>query len=153
MKKLIYGIAVLALFSCESDVLNSQLENSPKIESTNTDDALARKVIFQASWDEWGRTSKQCNGWGLCNFHSCWFCESTGKYSGKVEVDSVTKEGYLFVVLDPNDLVQNDAIIGNSVFYVDNDIDNSIATLHQGAYNFDSSIGEFGGYKIAITVK
>lgn len=141
------------LFSCESESLNSQVENSSLNESTVDNSTTAKKVIFYASWDEWGRASRDCDGWGLCNFYSCWFCEEPGQYSGKVEVDDITNEGFLYITLDPTESIQNDAILGESIFYVDEDIDNSIATIHRGEYDFDSTIGEYGGYKIDITVK
>ncbi|MCJ7934712.1 MAG: hypothetical protein MUW56_14065 [Chryseobacterium sp.] len=154
MKKLILAIAVLTLFSCEtesrtdSNDLNSNLTKTEKVKTNST----AKLSIFQASWDEWGRASKSCAGWGLCNFQSCWFCK-LGKYTGKVEVDEFTMEGFLYVALDPTDATQAQAIKTQETFFVDQDINNSNAVVYKGEYKFDASIGNYGGYQIPVTVK
>lgn len=156
MKKLILTISVFCLFSCETESERSNLNESnvtsaQKIALNNS--ANAKKVIFYASWDEWGRASKGCDGWGLCNFQSCWFCEPLAKNVGTVEVDATTLDGYLYIALDPSDATQAAAIKARETFYVDQDINNPNATVYKGAYSFDPAIGNYGGYQLNITVK
>lgn len=144
---------VFMLISCQSESLQDDMNNTISTKKEISSSLTAKKVIFYASWDEWGRSSKNCAGWGLCNFYSCWFCEPKGKYSGKVEVDDVTKDGTLFIELNPTESIQNTAITEQSPFYIDNDIINENAILHKGEYQFDNTIGEYGGYKVNITMQ
>lgn len=154
MKKLIIAISLLSLFACKKGVDKGNLNDSySKMPKTEMQTITRKKVIFDAHWTEWGRTSRACAGWGLCNFESCWACEPLGKYSGKIEVDEDTKNGYLYVSLDPSEKIQNTAIQNKEVFYVDKDIEDKNAIIHQGEYKFDSSVGKNGGYKVNVTAK
>lgn len=159
MKKLNSFIRFAVLFpafvlmSCGTGDQQEELINSTiKQESNNP--SSSKKVIFSATWDDWGRTSRECKGFGLCHYNSCWFCEPLGgKYSGKVEVDDETNLGFLFIELDPSEEIQHDAISNESIFYLDNDLVSNNVTLHQGEYQFDSTVGSYGGYKINVSVE
>lgn len=154
MKK---NLFLVATFFCASIFLTSCTKeelptNSANKVETSTIKPQAKKYIYYATWSEWGRTSKNCAGWGLCEFSDCWFCEGS-KYSGQVIFDSETKQGHLIIKLDPSEQIQNTAIQQQSPFFIDEDINNTNSILHKGEYLFDSKIGTYGGYKLNITIK
>lgn len=147
---------LLVLNSCNRD---EQFQNNDKqqfsnVKSENNKSLTSKKYIYHATWDAWGRTSQGCKGFGLCHFQSCWFCEVGGnKNSGEIEIDESTKQGYLYIKLDPSDKVQDRAIIEKFVLYIDNDLFNNDVTLYKGNYIFDSKIGNYGGYKVMASAK
>jgi hypothetical protein len=121
-------------------------------------------VIF-ADWTEWGRTSKNCKGFGLCNFQSCTFCctengvivECNNKNrvpnSGVIEIDKVTNEGFLTISLDVAFKEQNDAVKNTETLYLDEDLHSGNITLYKGEYKFNNSVGRYGGYLIKASLK
>ena len=162
MKKIFYLsnliLFLITLLSCENSDNLSEIKSN-----NNTLSSLSAKKeyhIYFADWDEWGRSSKSCNGWGLCNFRDCWSCcvdegvilncnEKTVNYnSGKVVLDSETKQGFLIIELNINNNIQKQAIINKEILSLDNDLTSTKTILHKGEYVFDSSIGKYGGYKI-----
>jgi hypothetical protein len=124
------------------------------------------KHIYYAAWDEWGRTSRDCAGNGLCNFRDCWFCctendvivdcdsrqSRAGEYA-TIMIDADTKKGDFIIELNPNIVEQEAAISNQSIFYIDEDLETDDFILHQGQYPFDSQIGTYGGYRLDITQK
>jgi hypothetical protein len=117
--------------------------------------------VYYIEWDgEWGRTSKDCQGWGLCNFKSCWFCcelngciidcSSNEKMygAGIVEINPKDNTGFLIIQLSPDNEAEKKAISNNEILYVDEDIVNCDVTLLKGEYSFDKSIGKYGGYQV-----
>lgn len=160
MKKLTYFGAFLMLvgftvISCEKEVKTgkSEQENTSSI-SVEGNELDKKPVIYYATWDEWGRASKKCDGWGLCNFEDCWFCDDgTPSYRAPVTVvNPITGKAFMSITLDPNDKFMAEAIKTKEDFYVDQDIVNKIATIHAGAYKYTPSIGKYGGYKLRVTV-
>lgn len=119
--------------------------------------------IYFADWSEWGRTSKDCKKFGLCDFVDCWACCEQGGVivdcptaeripnSGTITIDLQTNIGYLVIELDPLYSDQADAILNQKTLYVDEDIVKSNAILHSGEYLFDPTIGEYGGYSLDVT--
>lgn len=115
-----------------------------------------RYYIYYAHWDEWGRSSRNCAGWGLCNFDDCWFCDvdnRPSKNQAKVIFDKETGEGHMYIELKISDPQQADAINNESKFYIDEDIEKPNSILLKGVYDFQPEIGKYGGYKLAIKVK
>ncbi|KGO90509.1 hypothetical protein Q764_02880 [Flavobacterium suncheonense GH29-5 = DSM 17707] len=68
--------------------------------------------------------------------------------SGKIVLDTDTKQGFLFIELNANDSIQNQAILNKETLYIDNDLTSTRTVLYKGEYAFDPSIGKHGGYKI-----
>lgn len=149
----------LTFISCETNQANESV--SP--EYSLKPGPVTFKLVF-ITWDEWGRASKDCNGWGLCNYTWCTFCcldefenitpcpksnESLeNRNTGTVEIDPDSHEGFLYIKLDNSKPEQNDAILNEKEFFIDQNISIDGITLHQGIYQYDSSIGSRGGYKI-----
>ena len=149
MKKVFLGLVATILISFTFTSCESENQKSNKKDTTT-----GRWYIHYADWDDWGRTSRNCAGWGLCHYTDCWFCDVNDKHHrGKVVFDEETRDGFLIIELDPTDDIQYVAIKEQKIFYVDDDIDNPNSILHKGEYEFDKEIGEFGGYKLDITVK
>lgn len=148
-----------AFVSCET----SQTNETSNHENLSRSSPVRLQIIY-ITWDEWGRASKDCKSWGLCNYTSCSFCcldendkivpcpksdkDLENKIAGSVEIDLDTNQGFLYIELDNSKTDQNDAILNEKDFFIDNDISNDGVTLHQGVYNYDSSIGLRGGYKV-----
>jgi hypothetical protein len=148
-----------AFVSCETSQTNERAIH----ENLNKSSPVRLQIIY-ITWDEWGRASKECSGWGLCNMTSCTFCcldendnivpcpknnESLqNKMAGSVEIDLDSNEGFLYIELDNTKTDQNEAIVNGKEFFIDQDISNDGITLHQGVYQYDATIGLRGGYKV-----
>lgn len=155
VKNLIYPLlGVWAFVSCErNETIGSSVKDRVAVEDVQS---RRPKYIFYASWSEFGRTSRSCKGFGLCEFYSCWFCDGNRddrKYSARVEVDKETNVGYMFIELDLNDEIQKNAFLNKSSFFIDEDLISENVILKSGEYMYDKSIGENGGYKIDVFVK
>ena len=144
---------VMSFSACKRDT-GPQVQPSTQKTPINLS-AQSKKYIYYADGDGWGRESSDCNGWGLCKFRDCWFCEveELDVHVGTIEFDDETNEGFLIIKLDPSEAIQDSAIANQWTFYVDQDIYNPNSTLHKGAYAFDSTVGSYGGYRIPITIK
>ncbi|PYE78632.1 hypothetical protein DFQ11_1255 [Winogradskyella epiphytica] len=172
MKKLFSMLSILSislsvvLFSCESDEAIQNVDNQETniVSEINAKSGPVKFKVYFATWDEWGRSSKDCKGWGLCNYTSCWFCcidenedivdcntSQSVDNSGTITINPITNLGHLVIELNPSVTIQNDAIVNQKTFYIDNDIITTDAIVHKGDYSFDSSIGLFGGYSIDVT--
>jgi hypothetical protein len=140
------------LLSCEKE--QQRTAEQPAVIEKTTPEPTGNEVIYHASWDEWGRTSKGCKGWGLCNFSDCWGCDPNAAEinTGVVIVNNQTGVGFMYIELNPAHSMEAAAIQQHSVFYVDQDIVNPNSILHHGAFSFQQSIGNYGGYRIPITV-
>ena len=154
MKNIILIFVLFTIFfsSCEKD---NQIEKNQVSTKTVTNVRNARWYLYYCSWDSWGHGSS-CTGMGLCNYTDCWFCnvdDIQSPHIGQVFYDKITKEGFLIIKLDLSEQIQKDAISNKSDFYVDNDIEKSNTILRKGIYSYDKTIGEYGGYKLNITVK
>lgn len=158
MKKVLFHLVFIFLIffgvtSCE----NESQDNLPNKEAYSEINNLNGKwYIYYCEWDEWGRSSRDCLGWGLCNYYDCWDCninDKIWKHKGKVIFDDITRQGFLIIELDILDDIQKIAIENQEIFTIDEEINNPNSILHKGQYQFDSSVGIHGGYKINITVK
>lgn len=116
--------------------------------------------IILANWDGWGRTSKDCRGFGLCNFTSCTFCCTENDVivncndkqiipnAGIISMDPETKEGFLTITLSPVNETQRQAIEQKLALYLDTDLTSDTITLVKARYAFDPSVGKYGGYRV-----
>lgn len=131
--------------------------------------------IIIVQWDEWGRASKNCGGWGLCNAE--WFPleeapavdevpELEGKASKSylspknggstiLEFDSKVNKYYIDILLAED--VPSDVPSASLTFKIDKDfsldVKNAIGEnliFHTGIYLFDKSLGNSGGYRIYL---
>jgi len=141
-------MATSFLVSCEKEDAVSTTD------AKSNNSLFAKPVIYYATWDEWGRAKRGCDGWGLCNYTDCWLCDDGMPATNWAPViyDDQTGEGTMNISLRPEVEIEHYAIAHHSPFNVDADIVNPGSTLHAGVYQFDPSVGEHGGYKIPITV-
>lgn len=163
------GAALLAtgFYSCsnENEVIESKESQDFSILSRDADypEEPVLGHIYFATWSEWGRTSKSCKKFGLCNFVDCWACCSKGnvivdcktgssvKNSGTIYLDD-NGEGFLFIKLDPNYNEQAEAIQSRKTLFIDEDLYSENCKLSKGEYLFDLNIGSYGGYKIKASL-
>ncbi len=150
MKKLIYSIITIMLLS-----LSGFAQNQP----------VKEFHIIYADWDGWGRTSRDCKGFGLCKFTSCTFCCTEGDVivscndnqkvpnSGVIKIDEKTNQGFLTIRLDISIKEQNDAVKNKETLYLDEDLISENIILYKGEYNFDPSLGNDGGYIVRASLK
>lgn len=150
MKNLIYSIITIVLFS-----LGGSAQNQTKKEFH----------LVYADWTEWGRTSRGCKGFGLCNFQSCSFCCTEGDVivscedrkrvpnSGIIKIDKETKQGFLTISLDVAIPEQNQAISKKETLYLDSDLISETIILYKGEYKFDQTVGKYGGYLVKAALK
>ncbi|UMY64515.1 MULTISPECIES: hypothetical protein [unclassified Flavobacterium] len=166
--------SAFAFFSCSSSNDSQQLDENMvaktlKFKSFGGDLTLARggrdyvspstgKLVI-VNWEEWGRHSKQCRGWGLCNAR--WFYlepdnpqQTNRGYSTPLQFDGETGEFYLEILLAEDSTIPNDEIPD---LKIDSDIPLETAleigrdlTFKQGSYSFDPDLGEFGGIHITL---
>ncbi|MEZ4839227.1 hypothetical protein [Flavobacterium sp.] len=160
MKKLIFLfiISSFGFLSCENNDETNKTSNNDTIFKR---DGIRFHVIF-ADWSEWGRTSRDCDGWGLCNFRSCTFCctDSNGvivscnenqnriSRSGKIVLYEDNEEGFLEINLDVVFPDEKNAIDNKLILYIDQDLVNDGVKLHKGEYEFNLNVGRYGGYII-----
>lgn len=174
--KLVLFLSILSfvfISSCSNDESIRQIdENSiangltfKKIDISQEISSFAKKKFWIVAFDEWGRKSKNCGGWGLCD--AKWFfctneddqevpCENNRPsigYSTLLELDSVINKYYVDILLgEPTDIPEEDL-----TFYIDEsfDIDTEIAIgkdliFPKNVYLFDYSLGDYGGIRIYL---
>jgi hypothetical protein len=125
----------MIMYSCSTAVNEVQPVSSKPAKSPTT--KAKRYYIIYATWDSWGRTSRNCRGWGLCNFAGCAFCcvdngvivncetGNAKEKAGKIVIDEETNKGYMCVELNPLFTDQKDAISNSSILYIDQDLENN----------------------------
>lgn len=170
MKKLflmlvLTAFSLISLTSCEQDSVSVQDESANEMVLKSDPEPDVTFYLFFTTWDgRWGREIHDCDrGWGFCEAESCFFCCVNGNEeivdcdTGEVIADEyipviinpITSNGYLDIKLDPSNPKEADAINNKSIFHIDENINASnLLTLHKGQYQFDSSIGSNGGYRV-----
>lgn len=158
----LFTVTIIVLSSCSEDTINNN-----SFESMNKREPEPIKFhIWNADWDSFGRTSKNCDGIGLCYFTICWFCctqndvvvpcpeaqsstPTSGGY-GMIRIDKATNQGHLIIKLNPEKQIEQEAITGKEIFYIDEDIVNEEVgvVLLKGEYEFNERIGVYGGYLV-----
>lgn len=163
------------LISCD---VNNDLRNT----NTIVEEDIASVVTFKeieknkvtnskwcghiVSWDEWGRKSKDCRGWGLCNaswFQPCTEKKNTSASDSKkiksfaTEVYKEKTTGNFFILLALNKPIPEEINVSDLLFRIDEDIfldtEKSLGRkliFKTGLYKFDETVDEFGGYKIYL---
>lgn len=181
MKKLLLKNSIAAIFflaiSCgqteENDLTKTINENDIakmlvfKKSDASLNSTNKRKTLTIVSWDEWGRASRECDGWGLC--YANWFyCTDdttheqvpcSGKngngYSAPIEYDDITNQYSFDILLGEVPTIDSELL----VLKVENNIELNTSlsseigkdlTIPIGNYHYDSEIGEFGGYRIVL---
>lgn len=108
---------------------------------------------------EIGRPSKKCRGIGICSITICIPACVTGGSGVLTSVLSDTYSpinsiNYGYVLLP---IESTPPSPGDLSFHVESDIIQSANgqdfTFQQGVYQFDSTIGDFGGYTIPVTIE
>jgi hypothetical protein len=114
--------------------------------------------IVIVRWDEWGRASRGCRGWGLCN--ADWFpgdrrvnYENGNGYATYLQIDDTTGKYYLEVKLGAKSTIPENLL--DLKIDADFELDTTLEIgkkliFKQGTYNFDSTMGEFGGIRITL---
>lgn len=174
MKKLVFtAIIMLAISSCSKEVDSAVTfdENTiaKRLKFLDVNSRISVKTNAKTKvdaiiveWDEWGRASKNCDGWGLCNAE--WFGGSS-KLASKdkignggasiLEFDANKKKYYIDILLA--ETVPSDIPKEVLTLKIDADFELNVQravgqnlTFHQGNYNFEDSLGKFGGYRIYL---
>lgn len=162
---LLSALSSIIIVSCSGDESSDSNSTNPKSSQQSNSDITNKKEfhIHFANWDGWGRTSRECDGFGLCHYDDCWFCCTENDVvvncnegnrisnSGEITIFDDTKLGYLTIKLDPNDSEHLAAINNREILYIDNNISSVKTTLHKGEYEFDPSVGEYGGYIVTAS--
>jgi hypothetical protein len=122
----------------------------------------SREPIIICTWEEWGRLSKNCHKWGLCDFE--WFPDSRIlNYGAPIKFDIATSKYYMDILFTSNlpatingMSIPLDVQSELSALPIDADITvntknsyigrNLIAKA--GNYPFNQNLGDFGGYRI-----
>lgn len=154
---------IFLIFTSCSENEETIINSVDSTENNINENYLKKEKEFHfhyADWDSWGRTSKSCSGFGLCNYVDCWFCctehgvvvdcydQNRVVNGGEIIIYDETKTGYLTIKLDPTKSEHLNAINNRQTLYIDNNISSVKTTLLKGEYQFDSSVGNFGGYII-----
>lgn len=167
MKKcLLIVVCSILLISCEKDnsVKSETMEfiYGQDFKFVDSDDLYQKGLptIQIISIDmEIGRVSRKCRGIGICSITICIPACATG---GSGVSASVLSDTY-----NPNNSINYGYVLlpiestppspGDLNFYVESDIIQSVNgqvfTFHQGVYQYDGSIGDFGGYTIPVTIE
>tara|TARA_B110000114_G_scaffold78488_1_gene83171 strand:+ start:188 stop:733 length:546 start_codon:yes stop_codon:yes gene_type:complete len=168
-------MALLTVTSCSEDneAVNSYDENAiaKQLSFVDVDTRIANKQskgiqsrvkIIIVSWDEWGRASRLCRGWGLCN--ADWFpyfkrtaqkSTSTNGGATLLEFDDSLNKFYIDILLaeTPPTEIPTEALTLKIDENFELEVEDAISqnlTFNQGDYSYDDSLGEFGGYRIYL---
>lgn len=143
---------LIAAFLFLSFGINAQEKAAVSATNTHTFDETGKFWIYNAHYIEWGHLPI-CRGWGLCNYQDCWFCDVADKHTAKVLINPKTKAGEMLIELNPADATEKKAIVEKLVFTVSENIDKPNSIVYKGLYQFDSTVGKYGGYRLKITLK
>lgn len=142
MKK-VFAIAIFLLSFGAFTPETAQAQT--KKEAASSSAQPTERYTITISWDEWGRASRNCDGWGLCNFswgvsgrHSASvYTDASGQMYAKILIDAIPNgEAVQFLIVD-KDLT---SVGENGNTYL----------IKQGEYPLDKSLGSLGGYKVGI---
>lgn len=128
---------------------------------TNQKEQNKEASLIIVSWDEWGRASKNCDGWGLCN--ADWFPEFkqaprlTNEYGGStlLEFDNKNNKFFIDILLSEKAPLN----IPNQALTLKIDLNFQLnvkqivgrnLTFQKGNYDLNNSLGDFGGYRIYL---
>lgn len=104
---------------------------------------------------ELGRASRRCRGFGICDVIAFWVVIYKGPKptSHQLVAEIKGEKGKEYLLLELNNHLNSKEF--DTDFYVDDDLSSSKdeATIKKGIYALKDSIGNFGGYKIPVTVK
>ncbi|MCO4293538.1 hypothetical protein NF867_11750 [Solitalea sp. MAHUQ-68] len=128
--------------------------------------------ILIVEWEEWGRASKKCGGWGLCN--ADWFPTSenqiqsqhtensgqsvlsgTTNHSTFLRYDNQRKQYYIEILLSKPlpiptpEILLSLPIEENFTLNTKMKLGKNI-TFNKGYYPFNKHLGHFGGYRINL---
>ena len=151
MKKFIFGLIALVMFGF---VGNAQSTTEPlygkDVTISNSNLGKSAGVGFLL---DLGRSSRHCRGFGICDVVAFWIVIYKGAppTSNQVVVDVKGEKGNEFLLVELNNSLN--PLDFDTNLYVDSDlksIDNE-AVIKRGTYKLDSTIGNFGGYKIPVT--
>ena len=147
------------------------------VENDNQEEPEEITIII-CSWDGWGRTSRNCTGFGLCHFE--WFPnwkslfeekEERGEMDESIITEEVADDPFVAEVKEDTlgnrymDIVLAEPIGASNIsnmpslnldtdVFSENPIQNdSLETylvLKQGTYEFDPSLGSYGGYRVDV---
>jgi hypothetical protein len=152
LKAVIFMSIFLFLFSCSDNQSENLNINENEIELRQNPNQTF--YIVYVGWDEWGRASRECASWGLCNFSHCWFCFRNSNLNhvnyAYGYINKNDNKGFLEIELKPEFEIQTSAILNKSTFYVDKDIIKDNFKVVKGEYAYDAKVGDYGGYLIQI---
>ena len=149
---------IVSFVGCNKETVISD-GNSSIIENDNK--LPGEPGFWYVTWDEWGRKSKDCGSWGLCNFRAEYvlydtlFDKSTSCIKHYSQVYSQDKSLYYFDI--PYDS-QYDNLVENTskTFYIDEDIydinNGYIFRIPEGEYSLMTDISSKNKYHIPIEI-
>tara|TARA_R110001583_G_scaffold153501_1_gene305228 strand:- start:1215 stop:1763 length:549 start_codon:yes stop_codon:yes gene_type:complete len=169
-------IAFLTITSCSNEgTINTIDENtianrltfldvSERIMNAKNEQPSAKtqRDALIVEWDEWGRKSRNCGGWGLCNAN--WF-PSANKQAQKssttngsktiLEYDSSIEKYFIDILLA--DIVPPEIPIEALTLKIDENFELNVEDaisknliFNKGDYLFNTALGEYGGYRIYL---
>jgi hypothetical protein len=121
-----------------------------------------RGEIVIVSWDKWGRTSRDCRGFGLCKpvwwptpEHTVPNVNPLDGCATILELDPNNSKYYFDILLAAKPLGSiplnelNLAVDNTITLDTQSAIGNDL-NIKQGLYTYDSSLGAYGGYRIYL---
>jgi len=149
---------VLASFvGCKKEKVNPN-SNSSIIENDNK---VGEPGFWYVTWDEWGRKSKNCDGWGLCNFRAEYVLYDTlfdKGVSSDMHYSQIYSQNKSLSYFDIPYVSQYDNLVENAskTFYIDEDIydikNGYVFRIPAGEYSLVSDISDKNKYHIPIEI-
>ena len=164
VKVIIIALVILNSCSTENIVNEDSIAKSLTFMKINLNELVQKENninssrICIVSWDEWGRSSRDCRGWGLCN--AIWFeCDDQRMdnynpvYSSPLYFDETNRKHYIEILLasptnipveyltlkiDKSFELHTETIIGRNLIF------------NEGAYVFNKNLGSHGGIRIYL---
>lgn len=138
--------------------INARMDNLVKNDQNNGVQSRGPCSYVILSWDgEWGRASKNCDGWGLCN--SGWFywdCNRgmNGNTAAPLELDIANNRHYIDILFDapvPSNIpVEDLALVIDEQFQVWVEDLQLNLTFQDASYPYNPNLGQYGGIRIYL---
>lgn len=151
-------------FMTLDDRLSQPLTRAAAVTNPNGDKLDENEIsIIILEWEKFGRTSKDCEGFGLCNV--VWF--PMFRYRDDVVNDDIKVDGATILERDQLGNLHADFLLKEPVsdeiaaqlptLEVDEDLDafaltasDTVYQVKQGSYAFDRTLGTNGGYRVMV---
>jgi hypothetical protein len=151
--------ALLVMASCQKETEEVVVET---VEQKEPRVGFRDRHVLYIAWDGHRPKTDCTSGFGMCNVVSCVFCcvvngvivdcddDPDARISNAGAITEANSVYVLTFELNPDTPQHQDAIVNQSIFYVDHDFLVDGYVIKEGEYDYDATIGLHGGYLVEV---